>query len=81
MTATFTFHQIIPPDIYNGFGGNAEVLKNGNVHYDLCGIGFNSAVFEVTQNSQASTGWELQSTATPLYRSYRLPSLYPGVQW
>ena len=80
-TATFTFHQIIPASLYNSFGGNAEVLENGNVHYDLCGIGLNSAVFEVTQNSQASTVWELQSTATPLYRSYRLPSLYPGVQW
>jgi arylsulfate sulfotransferase len=81
MTAAFTFHQILPPSMYNSFGGNAEVLPNGNVHYDLCGIGLNSDVFEVTPNSQASTVWELQSTATPLYRSYRLPSLYPGVQW
>jgi len=81
MTATFAFHQIIPANMYNSFGGNAEVLANGNVHYDLCGISLNSAVFEVTPNSQASTVWELQSTATPLYRSYRLPSLYPGVQW
>lgn len=81
MTASFTFHQIIPANMYNAFGGNAEVLDNGDVHYDLCGIGLNSAVFEVTPDSQASTVWELQSTATPLYRSYRLPSLYPGVQW
>lgn len=81
MTATFTFHQIIPPNMYNSFGGNAEVLPNGNVHYDLCGIGLNTAVLEVTPDSQASTVWELQSTATPLYRSYRIPSLYPGVQW
>ncbi|MGB7197092.1 MAG: hypothetical protein WBG23_02225, partial [Acidobacteriaceae bacterium] len=83
-TATFNFHQIIPASLYNGFGGNAEVLPNGDVHYDLCGTSsneLNSAVFEVTQNSQASTVWELQSTATPLYRSYRLPSFYPGVQW
>jgi hypothetical protein len=81
MTASFSFHQIIPPSMYNAFGGNAEVLENGNVHYDLCDINFNSAVFEVTPNSQAQTVWELQSIATPLYRSYRLPSLYPGVQW
>ena len=70
-TATFNFHQIIPASLYNGFGGNAEVLPNGDVHYDLCGTSsneLNSAVFEVTQNSQASTVWELQSTATPLYR-------------
>ena len=80
MTASFSFHQIIPPSMYNAFGGNAEVLENGNVHYDLCDINFNSAVFEVPPNSQAQTVWELQSIATPLYRSYRLPSLYPGVQ-
>ncbi|MHB1935069.1 MAG: aryl-sulfate sulfotransferase [Acidobacteriaceae bacterium] len=81
MTATLTFHQIIPANMYNNFGGNSEVLENGNVEYDLCAIGLNSAVFEVTPNSQAQTVWELQSTATPLYRAFRLPSLYPGVQW
>jgi arylsulfate sulfotransferase len=82
MTATFTFHQIIPLTLYNSFGGNAEVLGNGDVEYDLCGLpGPNSAVFEVTQNSQAQTVWELQSTGTQLYRAFRVPSLYPGVQW
>jgi hypothetical protein len=82
--ATLTFHQIIPPSLYNSFGGNAEVLANGNVEYDLCGTTpstLNTAVFEVTANSQAQTVWELQSTGTPLYRAFRLPSLYPGVQW
>jgi hypothetical protein len=81
MTATLTFHKIVPANLYNSFGGNAEALENGNVEYDLCGIGLNSAVFEVTPNSQAQTVWELQSTATPLYRAFRLPSLYPEVQW
>lgn len=81
MTATFTFHQIVPASLYNNFGGNAEVLQNGNVEYDLCGVGSNSNVFEVTQNSQASTVWQLQSTGTHLYRAFRIPSLYPGVQW
>lgn len=81
MTAALTFHQIVPTSLYNSFGGNAEVLKNGNVEYDLCGVGTNSDVFEVTPNSQADTVWHLHSQATNLYRSFRLPSLYPGVQW
>ncbi|MGC1784432.1 MAG: aryl-sulfate sulfotransferase, partial [Acidobacteriaceae bacterium] len=81
-TATLTFHQIVPTSLYNSFGGNAEVLDNSNVEYDLCGlVGTNSAVFEVTQNSQAQTVWELQSTGTQMYRAFRVPSLYPGVQW
>jgi arylsulfate sulfotransferase len=84
MTANLFFHQIIPPALYNSFGGNVEVLQNGNVEYDLCGTtpsGLNSSVFEVTPNSQAQTVWQLQSQGTPLYRSFRIPSLYPGVQW
>lgn len=80
-TATLTFHQILPPTMYNSFGGNAEQLQNGNIEYDLCGIGLNSDVFEVSQNSQAATVWHLHSQGTPLYRSFRMPSLYPGVQW
>ena len=38
MTASFTFHQIIPASLYNAWGGNAEVLPNGNVHYDLSAV-------------------------------------------
>jgi arylsulfate sulfotransferase len=81
MTATLTFHQIVPANLYNNFGGNAEVLQNGHVEYDLCGAVPSATVFEVTPNSQAQTVWELQSTGTPLYRAFRVPSLYPGVQW
>ena len=85
-TATLTFHQIVPPNLYNIFGGNAEQLANGNVEYDLCGIGVgvtvaNSSVFEVTQESTPQTVWNMQVTGTYLYRAFRIPSLYPGVQW
>jgi arylsulfate sulfotransferase len=85
-TATLTFHQIVPPDLYNIFGGNAEQLANGNVEYDLCGLGVgvtapNSSVFEVTQESSPQTVWTMQVTGTYLYRAFRIPSLYPGVQW
>ncbi|MGC1783170.1 MAG: aryl-sulfate sulfotransferase, partial [Acidobacteriaceae bacterium] len=81
MTATLIFQQILPPALYNNFGGNAEVLQNSNVEYDLCGVGSNADVFEVAPNSQAQTVWQFQSHGTNLYRAFRVPSLYPGVQW
>lgn len=82
-TATLTFHQIVPTNLYNSFGGNAEQLQNGNVEYDLCGElnGTNSDIFEVTQNDNPQTVFHLHSAGTYLYRAYRIPSLYPGVQW
>ena len=87
MTATLTFHQILPTNLYNWFGGNAEQLANGNEEYDLCGlggqnqIGIGSDVDEVTQTSSPQTVWSMQVTGTNLYRASRIPSLYPGVQW
>ena len=84
-TAKLTFHQILPTNLYNFFGGNAEQLANGNVEYDLCGvggvIGAGSYVYEVTQTSSPQTVWSMRTTGTNLYRAFRIPSLYPGVQW
>ncbi len=83
MTATLAFNPTTPD--YSFFGGNAEVLKNGNVEYDECGAtplpNNNAAIFEVTQTSTPQTVWELQVTGQYAYRGMRLPSLYPGVQW
>jgi hypothetical protein len=83
-TAAFTFHQVLPVSEYSFFGGNMQQLANGNVEYDLCGVGLttpSSQVFEVTQESTAKTVWSMQVTGTYLYRASRMPSLYPGVQW
>lgn len=84
MTATIVFHQIMPANLYNSWGGNAHVLANGDVEYDLCGVGgavSNSDVLEVTDQPSPQTVWSLQVTGSNAYRAYRLPSLYPGVQW
>ncbi|MBV8674501.1 MAG: aryl-sulfate sulfotransferase [Acidobacteriaceae bacterium] len=83
-TATLTFQQMLPPSLYNFFGGNAEELANSDVEYDLCGvggIGQGSWVYEVTQESNPKTVWSMQVTGANLYRAFRIPSLYPGVQW
>lgn len=82
MTATIQFHQILPPDLYSVFGGNALMLDNGDIEYDLCGLTPTAAqVLEVTDEQNPQTVWSLTISATNAYRSYRTPSLYPGVQW
>jgi arylsulfate sulfotransferase len=84
MTATQTFLQQTPT--YSYFGGNAEVLKNNDVEYDLCTVpnqgGYATATYEVTNTSTSpQTVWSLSISGANAYRSFRMPSLYPGVQW
>ncbi|MGB6691495.1 MAG: aryl-sulfate sulfotransferase [Terracidiphilus sp.] len=81
MTAELTFHQKLPADLYSFFGGNTEQLANGHVEYDLCGVQESSYVYEVTQEEKPQTVWSLRLTGGNLYRAFRVPSLYPGVQW
>lgn len=81
MTATLQFHQILPAANYSNFGGNAETLANGDVEYDICGmIPEASEVMEVTNAATPQTVWSMQ-LSNYAYRAYRMPSLYPGVQW
>ena len=81
-TATLTWNPTTPE--YSFFGGNAEVLANGNVEYDESAsqsspIG--ASIYEVTQTTPPATVWKLQITGQYAYRGMRIPSLYPGVQW
>jgi hypothetical protein len=80
-TATLTSHQILPTSLYSSWGGNTELLTNGNIEYDLAGVGADSDIFEVTHTSTPETVWHMHSTGSNAYRGYRIPSLYPGVQW
>jgi hypothetical protein len=81
-TATLAFNPIT--QFYSFFGGNAEVLKNGNVEYDECALplpAVGATIFEVTQTSPPQTVWQMQIGGQNAYRGMRMPSLYPGVQW
>ena len=82
-TATLAVNPTTPD--YSFFGGNAEVLKNGNLEYDECAStplpSNNAAIFEATQTSPPQTVWQMQITGQYAYRGMRIPSLYPGVQW
>ncbi len=80
-TATLTFLDQIGQ--YSFFGGNAETLANSNIEYDLCNIPTTpatAAVYEVTPTTPAQIVWQLNAP-TNMYRAFRMPSLYPGVQW
>jgi arylsulfate sulfotransferase len=79
-TATLMFHDM-PAGQYNAWGGNAEQLANGDVEYDMCGLPTQSQVAEVTPEATPQTVWTMNSTQSNLYRAFRLPSFYPGVQW
>lgn len=80
-TATLAFYPTAPT--YSFFGGNAAVLKNGNVEFCEAagGPGTAGVIYEVTQDSSAQKVWQMQVTGQYVYRGQRLPSLYPGVQW
>jgi hypothetical protein len=82
MTATLALNPTTVD--YSWFGGNAEVLKSGNLEYDECDslMGKNiAAVYEVTQAATPQTVWHMTITGQDAYRAMRIPSLYPGVQW
>jgi len=81
-TATFLFHQKLLANLYSVFGGNVDMLSNGNVEYDLCAlVAGGSDIFEVTQDSTPQTVWNMHVYYTNAYRAFRISSLYPGVQW
>lgn len=79
-TATLVFHKVFPK-LYSAWGGGVQALSNGNIEIDLCNAGRNSDDYEVTRGTNPQIIWHLHATATNLYRTERLPSFYPGVQW
>ena len=83
MTATLVMNPTTPG--YSFFGGNAEVLTNGNVEYDECAAvplpGAEGKIIEVPQSTPTQPVWQMQMSGQDAYRGFRIPSLYPGVQW
>jgi len=87
-TSTLTFLDDKSP-LFALFGGSSRVLPNTNVEFDLCGLtspgtqslSNQSDIFEVTQTSPPQPVWQMNLTGNYAYRAFRIPSLYPGVQW
>jgi len=83
-TATIEWVDDLAP-VYVFFGGSARLLANGNVEFAECAPiappGAPVAIYEVTKTSPPQTVWQMQITGQDAYRGFRIPSLYPGVQW
>jgi hypothetical protein len=83
-TADITFVDKLAP-VFSFFGGSARLLKNGNVEFDECAAavppGASAAIFEVTKTDPPTTVWSMKIAGQDAYRAFRIPSLYPGVQW
>jgi hypothetical protein len=80
-TASFLFHHILPPSLYSTFAGSTRVLANSNVEYNLAGISAGANTVEETPTTTPQVVWQMSINTAHTYRSFRMPSLYPGVQW
>jgi arylsulfate sulfotransferase len=64
--------------------GSVNILGNGNVEFDIA-LGpvspSGSQIQEVTQELVPRLVWQMDVTGQLAYRGFRMPSLYPGVQW
>jgi arylsulfate sulfotransferase len=79
-TATLEWVDNLSPT-YSLWGGNSRLLANGDMEFDECALGSNSAIYEVTQTTPPMPVWQMHVTGQNVYRGFRIPSLYPGVQW
>lgn len=80
MTATLVTHYILPPSDYSFFGGNAESLENGDLEVDFCAPATGAIVQELDPQAKQVV-WQAITPKADQYHVYRMPSLYPGVQW
>ena len=65
--------------------GNANVLANGDLEYDVA-ADVNSTpnvsyIQEVTREQNPQLVWQMNVNGQLAYRGFRIPSLYPGVEW
>ncbi len=81
-TATIQWRDTFPNADYSIWGGGTTALANGDVEFDLCAEpNASSEVDEVVPTNPTQVVWSLTTSGQNLYRSNRIPSLYPGVQW
>jgi arylsulfate sulfotransferase len=86
LTVEVAWQYPVTPDFYSYWGGNVVQLPNGNM--EICmsrplpaePTPVHSFAREVTFQTQELV-WQLDITPPYAYRCYRIPSLYPGVQW
>jgi hypothetical protein len=86
MTATLLHHYVAPASFYSFFGGQADLLANGDIEANFSAAKGGAIVQEFQPGSAVVETsppivWQAVSPGVDMYRTVRLPSLYPGVQW
>lgn len=69
-----------PASSYSFYGGNVDPLANGDYEVDFCAPVAGALVQELNPATQTVV-WQATTPGANQYRAFRLPSLYPGVQW
>ena len=85
-TATFVSHYMPPASMYSFWGGQADLLPNGDYEADFCAPTGGAIVQEYQPGSSVvvtapQITWQATTPGFDQYRALRIPSLYPGVQW
>jgi hypothetical protein len=81
-TAQILWQYKLP--VFSGCCGSINVLQNGNVEYDIALVAqnpFASRIQEVTQELTPQLVWQMDVKGQLAYRAFRIPSLYPGIEW
>ncbi len=79
-TATLVQHYVPPASFFSFFGGNAELLANGDIEAEFAATAAGAVVQELDPLS-LHVLWQGTTPTAYEYHVNRLPSLYPGVQW
>jgi hypothetical protein len=76
--------EIVLAPAYSTCCGNANILSNGNIEYDVA-LDINSPnisyIEESLPGSTPNLAWRMDVAGGRLYRGFRMTSLYPGVTW
>jgi hypothetical protein len=75
-------HNLSPS--FSSCCGSVNVPTNGDLEYDLAADGHtpnDSYIQEVTQEQNPQLVWQMAIIGQLAYRGFRIPSLYPGVEW
>lgn len=81
-TATLLSNYTPSPSIYSYFGGQTDLLPNNDIEADFCASSGGATVQELDPTqTPAQIVWQARTPGYDQYRAFRIPSLYPGVQW
>jgi hypothetical protein len=81
-TARILWQDKLP--VFSGCCGSIGILENGDAEFDIALVSFMplaSRIQEVTLDSVPQLVWQMDLSGQLAYRAFRIPSLYPGVQW